>query len=224
MHGAWHGAWCWDKVVARLDAAGIASVAVENPSVAEAPSTLTDDVANVQRVLDAIEGPVVLVGHSYGGAVVTGAGGHDAVAHVVYLTAFALDDGESVMQNALTGGEGVKLTEAMEFDGDLVSCNPLRATEFFYHDCTPDDASAAVARLKPMAIAAMAEPVAAVAWRVKPASYVLCTDDRAVPVALQRSNAARVGNVSEMPTSHSPFVSQPALVSELLVELARDAG
>jgi hypothetical protein len=112
----------------------------------------------------------------------------------------------------------------MEFDGDLVSCNPLRATEFFYHDCTSADASAATERLKPMSIAAMAEPVPGVAWRVKPATYVVCTEDRAVPVALQQSNAARVGDVREMPTSHSPFVSQPALVSELLIEFARDAG
>src|SRR5436305_3712872 len=97
VHGAWHGAWCWDKVVRELDAAGVTNVTVENPSVAEAPSSLTDDVVNVHRVLDAIAGPVVLVGHSYGGAVVTGAGTHDAVRHVAYLTAFALDDGESAI-------------------------------------------------------------------------------------------------------------------------------
>ncbi len=221
VHGAWHGGWCWDKVAQRLDSAGVANVSVENPSVARAPSSLSDDVANVHRALDAIDGPVVLLGHSYGGAVVTGAGAHDAVQHVVYLTAFALDDGESVAQNDLEGGEETKLVEAMTFDGDIVGCDPARAAEFFFHDCTAADAEAAIAQLRPMSLAAMGEPVSAVAWRSKPATYVVCTDDRALPVALQKSNAARVGRTIEFPTSHSPFISQPALVSDLLIELAR---
>ena len=219
VHGAWHDAWCWNHVVRRLDDAGIAAVTVENPSVAHAPSSLSDDVANVSRALDAIDGPVVLVGHSYGGAVVTGAGGHDAVRQLLYLTAFALDDGESVMQNDLKGGDDVKLADALEFDGELIRVDRALATEFFYHDCSAADAEAAVARLKPMSMAAMGETVPAVAWREKPATYVVCTDDRAVPVALQKSNAARIGTVIEMPTSHSPFLSKPDLVADLLREL-----
>ncbi len=176
----------------------------------------------MHRTLDAIAGPVVLLGHSYGGAVVTGAGAHDAVRHVVYLTAFVLDRGESVIQNDLTGGEAMKLTEALAFDGDVIRCDPARAVEFFYNDCTPADADAAIARLKPMSMAAMGEPVPGeIAWRTKPATYVACTDDRVLPVALQASNAARIGNTLEIPTGHSPFISQPALLSELLIDLAR---
>ena len=97
VHGAWMGAWCWDAVTQQLDAAGVANVALENPSVAHAPSDLHADADNVMQAIDEIGGPVVLVGHSYGGAVVTDAGIHPNVEHIVYLTAFALDDGESVI-------------------------------------------------------------------------------------------------------------------------------
>jgi len=223
VHGAWHGAWCWRKVVPALDDARVANVSIENPSVADAPASLSDDIDRVRLALDAIDRPVVLVGHSYGGAVVTGAGTHDTVRHVVYLSAFALDEGESVMQNDLKGGEGTKLGDALAFDGDLIRFDPQRAIEFFYHDCTSADAQSAVDELKPMSAAAMAEPLGAVAWRAKPSTYVVCTDDRALPVRLQRSNAARVDDVREMPTSHSPFISRPDLVSELLIELARSS-
>ena len=124
VHGAWHGAWCWDAVRSRLDAAGVPNVAVDNPSVARASASLHDDADNVRRVLDEIGGPVVLVGHSYGGAVITDAGSHDAVRRLVYVTAFVVDDGESVMQNDLTGGEDTTLLEALQMDGDIVRVDP----------------------------------------------------------------------------------------------------
>jgi pimeloyl-ACP methyl ester carboxylesterase len=221
VHGAWHGAWCWDHVVARLGEEGVVAVAVDNPSVARAPSSLQDDAANVRGVLDALDGPVVLVGHSYGGAVVTEAGVHPNVEHVVYLTAFAIDDGESVAFNELTGGETATLAEAMVFDGEVVTVDPARATEFFFHDCGPEVAASAVAQLQPMSMAAMTGTPNAIAWREKPCTYVVCTDDRALPTALQRSNAARVGNTIEIPTSHSPFLSRPDLVTAILARLAR---
>jgi pimeloyl-ACP methyl ester carboxylesterase len=220
--GAWHGAWCFDRVAARLAATGVTSVALDNPSVARAPATLQDDVGTVVAVLDAIDEPVLLVGHSYGGAVVTEAGVHPNVAHVVYLAAFALDEGESVVTNELKGGENASLPEALRTEGDLITVDPARAVEFFYHDCEPAAAAAAVAKLQPMSAAAMGGTVTGVAWRGTPSTYVVCTDDRAAPVALQRSSAARVGTTVEMPTSHSPFLSRPDLVTELLVELHRE--
>jgi len=221
VHGAWHGAWCWDKVVERLEAAGVPCVAVDNPSVAQPSASLADDGDNVTRTLDAIDGPVVLVGHSYGGAVITDAGAHPNVAHLVYLTAFPLDDGESVSQNALVGGEAMKLPEALSFAGDVVRFEAEHATQFFYHDCTPADAAAATAQLKPMSMAAMTGTPRAIAWREKPSTYVVCTDDQALPLALQQSAASRCSTVVEMPASHSPFVSQPDLVVDLLLALSQ---
>jgi pimeloyl-ACP methyl ester carboxylesterase len=221
VHGAWHGAWCWDKVVERLEAAGVPCVAVENPSVARPTASLADDGDNVTRVLDAIDGPVVLVGHSYGGAVITDAGAHPNVTHLVYVSAFPIDGGESVSQNALVGGEEMKLPEAFLFEGDVLRFAPEHATQFFYHDCTPDDAAAATAQLKPMSLAAMMGVPRAVAWREKPSTYVVCADDQALPLALQQSAASRCGTVVEIPTSHSPFVSQPDLVVDLLLALSQ---
>jgi pimeloyl-ACP methyl ester carboxylesterase len=220
VHGAWHGSWCWEPVVQRLRDEGVAAVVVDNPSVTRPGSDLAADGDHLRAALDATSGPIVLVGHSYGGAVITDAGAHPNVEHLVYLTAFALDAGESVMQNELAGGEDMKLPEALRFDGDLVSVEPSRAVEFFYHDCPPGVADAAVARLRPMSIAAMAGATRGVAWREISASYVVCTDDRAISVALQRACAARLGAVVELPTSHSPFLSRPDELARLLAGFA----
>jgi pimeloyl-ACP methyl ester carboxylesterase len=103
VHGAFHGSWCWEPVVTRLDAAGRSSVAVDLPSVSSARASLADDVACVRAALDAVDGEALLVGHAYGGVVVTDAGRHPAVAHIAYLTAFALEPGESANENTLTG-------------------------------------------------------------------------------------------------------------------------
>ena len=222
VHGAWHGAWCWDAVRSRLDAAGVPNVAVDNPSVARASASLHDDADNVRRVLDEIGGPVVLVGHSYGGAVITDAGSHDAVRRLVYVAAFVVDDGESVMQNDLTGGEDTTLLEALQMDGDIVRVDPARRVEVFFHDCAPEVAAAAAARLKPQSLAGLGGVPRSIGWRDKPATYVLCTDDRALPVALQQSNAARIGGATvELATSHSPFFSQPDALAEILVRFSR---
>ena len=221
VHGAWHGAWCWAPLERELDALGIPHVTVDNPSVAGAPADLAADADNVLRTLDMIDGPVLLVGHSYGGAVITDAGVHPKVEHLVYISAFVLDAGESVMDNKLTGGEGMRLGEGISFDGDVLGFDASRAVEFFFHDCSETDADAAVARLRPMSLAAMGGVPRAIAWRERPATYIVCTDDRALPVALQRSNAKRVANSVELDASHSPFLSQPAATAAILAELAR---
>jgi pimeloyl-ACP methyl ester carboxylesterase len=220
VHGAWHGSWCWEAVRSRLHDGGIATAAVENPSVANAPSDLAADGDNLRSALDAIGGPIVLVGHSYGGAVITDAGAHPDVARLVYLSAFALDAGESVMQNALTGGDDMELGAALQFDGELLTVDPARVTEFFYHDCAPAVASAASAQLRPMSLAAMGGVPRSVAWRERPSTYVVCTDDRAIPVALQRQCADRIGDMVELPTSHSPFLSRPDDLARLLADIA----
>lgn len=216
VHGAWHGAWCWELVVPELAARGIDAVTVDLPSVQRPGASVADDADEVRRAIDAVDGPVVLVGHSYGGAVVTEAGTHPKVQHVVYVTAFALDDGESVSSNALVGGESMRLVEALVFDGEVSTVDPDRATEFFFHDCAPDVAAAAVARLRPMSMEAMRTAPRSVAWKDKPATYIVCTDDRGVPVALQRSAAARCAATVEIHTSHSPFLSDPQLLAETL--------
>jgi pimeloyl-ACP methyl ester carboxylesterase len=221
VHGAWHGAWCWEPVVARLGAAGRRSVAVDLPSVSSTTATLADDVACVHAALDALDGDALLVGHSYGGVVVTDAGTHPAVAHIAYLTAFALEPGESAGENSLKGGEaGSALDDAIQVAEGALTIDAELAIPAFFHDCTEAVARDAAARLRPMSLSALQGKVGRAAWREKPATYAVCTDDRAIPVALQRSIAARIGNTVNWPTSHSPFLSRPDLVTELLLELS----
>ncbi len=219
VHGVWHGGWCWDAVRERLAAEGIATAAVENPSVTTPGADLAADGDNLRAALDAIDGPVVLVGHSYGGAVISDAGAHPSVERLVYVSAFSLDAGESVSRNALEGGADA-LAEAMRFDGDAVTVDPARRVEFFFHDCARDVAEVAAARLVPMSMAALTGPARGAAWREKPTTYVVCTDDRALPVALQRSAAARADDVVDMATSHSPFLSRPDEIAGVLARLA----
>jgi pimeloyl-ACP methyl ester carboxylesterase len=226
VHGAWHGAWCWEQVIPRLDAASVPVVAVELPSVSHANATLHNDADYVRGALDAISDDTVLVGHSYGGAVITEAGVHPSVAHLVYLSAFALEAGESTQENTLTGGEGASelgaaiRVEESEAGEKVLTIAPEVAARAFFHDCAREIARGATDRLRPQSLTALGGKVNAAAWREKPATYVVCTDDRALPVPLQRSIAARIGGSIDWPTSHSPFLSRPDLVADLLIDLS----
>ena len=219
VHGAWHGAWCWDKVLAPFGAAGVKVEAVELPL-----TSLADDVAATRAAVDAVGGPVVLCGHSYGGAVITDAGDHPAVRHLVYLCAFALDPGEDVT----TAAAGVEvassaIADAFRFseDGTMVHLDPEGARTAFYLDCDRADADAALERLRPMAFACFTAPATKTPRRDRESTYVVCTEDEAIHPELQRVLAKRCTTSVEWPTSHSPFVSQPNLVVDLLAGLAR---
>jgi pimeloyl-ACP methyl ester carboxylesterase len=231
VHGAWHGAWCFDPVLARLDAAGVAALAVDLPGHGADAGPLSDlhgDAAHVRKLLDTLDGEVILLGHSYGGAVITEAGTHPSVSHLVYLCAFPLDEGESCMTCAITESaragltlEGPSLADAMVTGpGDVITVTTDGAVRCFFHDCDPVAAALAVSRLGPQPAGTLADIPAAVAWRDKPSTYVVCGDDRAVDPRLQRMVARRCTTTVEWPTSHSPFLSRPDLVADLLVSLA----
>ena len=225
VHGAWHGAWCWSQVVARLDAAGVATLAIDLPGHGDDARPLTDLHGHgdaVRAALDTVAGPVVLVGHSYGGAAITDAGVHRSVRHLVYVSAFCLDAHETVMANDLTGGEGNDLEVAIRVQEDgTATIDPALAVLPFYADCDPGASAAAVARLGPESLVGFGQSPRAVAWRERPSTFALCTEDRAVMPALQRRLAARCESVVEWPTSHSPFLSRPDLVADLVAGLAR---
>ncbi len=202
------------------------SVAVDLPSVKSAKAGLKQDADHVESVLDGVDGEVVLVGHSYGGAVVTQAGVHPSVHQLIYVSAFALDEGESCVDNDLEGGEGGSDLDAAIRPGDgVMTLDPELAIPALFADCTEEVARAAVARLRPQAIAGPAGVVTAVAWRHVPATYVVCTEDHAVVPALQRSAAARVRDgrrhadeplaVSQPPRARrrSPRRERPRLVN-----------
>lgn len=235
VHGAFHGGWCWTKVVDGLTAEGIEVVAVDLPGHGVGDTRpiggLHGDAAHVREVLHETPGPIVLVGHSYGGAVISeAAAGRPDVAHLVYLAAVVPDAGEGI------GGAAVDLDPAAlaemnitdsfvpAADGLSVRVADDAVRAIFYHDCSDDDVAFAQARLTPQTTQSFADTVEGAAWRDIPATYVLCTDDRTVPPPVQEANAARTGTVVAIPTSHSPFFSQPQLVVDLLVRTARECG
>jgi pimeloyl-ACP methyl ester carboxylesterase len=214
VHGAWHGEWCWDGVVADLADRGLPANAVTLPLTGAAA-----DVAAARSAIEAAGPGCVVVGHSYGGMVISQAAVGLPVRRLVYLAAFLLEPGEDM----LTLLDRSKLTEAVVLDEAQVRVDPATAAEVFYGDTDPGVAASLVARLRPMAIDATmaAAPAGPPAWQSIPATYVVCTNDRALPVASQRIMAARAEAVVEWPTDHSPFVTRPAAVADLV---ARHTG
>lgn len=230
VHGAWHGAWAWDRVLARLHSAGVEGTAIDLPGHGDDQAAFGDlhgDAAWVRRELDRLGREVVLVGHSYGGAVITEAGDHPAVDHLVYVAAFALDAGEScvsaatdsVKQMSHEGRPDLASGIAVTPDSSLI-LDPLIAAECLYNDCDEQTVAWALDRLGPQPLVTLQQEPAAVAWQGRPSTYVVCNDDRAVHPDLQRMMARRCGAVVEWATDHSPFLCRPDLVAGLLVELA----
>ncbi|HVB90605.1 MAG TPA: alpha/beta hydrolase [Acidimicrobiales bacterium] len=236
VHGAWHGAWCWEWVVPLLAARGIEAVAIDLPGHGRDPGVLGDlnqDAARVHEMLDRLGGGVVLVGHSYGGAVITQAGNHGAVAHLVYLAAFPLQMDESCASTAAHEPEARHITyEGRPNVGSgfvvgpngTITLDPVVAAECLYNRCDPDLVRWAVAQLGPQPLITFQQSPTTEAWRSKASTYAVCADDMVVHPDLQRILARRCGSVVEWPTDHSPFLSRPELVADLLTALATDPG
>lgn len=149
VHGAWHGAWCWDAVIPLLRDAGVAVVAVDLPGHGDDRQPLADlhgDAGKVRSVLDEVEGPVVLVGHSYGGAVITEAGLHPAVERLVYIAAFNLDEDEAVGRAAMREADTASIDHSdrpdlgaalrSDDEGRTTTIATERAAEILYNDCS----------------------------------------------------------------------------------------
>ncbi|HEX3592061.1 MAG TPA: alpha/beta hydrolase [Pseudonocardiaceae bacterium] len=189
---------------------------VQNPTL-----SLHDDAAATKRIIDAQDGPVVLVGHSYGGAVITEAGTDPKVAALVYICAFAPDEGESV--NTLISGfpqDGPQPPILPPNDGFLF----LDRTKFhasFAADVPADLATFMADSQVPWGVDALAGTITDPAWRAKPSWYLVTTEDRMIPPSAQRTMAQRAGStVIEASASHSVYVSQPTAVAGLVSQAA----
>jgi pimeloyl-ACP methyl ester carboxylesterase len=219
-------------VVQNLEAYGLDTIAIDLPGHGDDRGQLADlhgDAARVGEVLDGIDGPVVLVGHSYGGAVVTEAGVHRNVAHLVYLAAFAITEEESCSTAGvgepataqIDHGDRPKLEALMVFDDNGgMTLQPEGADEVFYNDCDSATAGAAIRRLDAQRLDSVMQTPRAVAWRTTPSTYVICTDDQAIHPDLQRVLALRCTDTVELPASHSPFLSMPGELTAVLIERA----
>lgn len=216
VHGAWADGSGWEGVYRALAARGYHVSIVQNPL-----TSLADDVAAVNRVLARQEGAALLVGHSYGGAVITEAGNADNVAGLVYVAAFAPDAGESV-STLIAGGQEAPLQPSA--DGFLFF-NPSVFPQAFAQDVSADRAAFLAAAQVPTAGVAFATPVTRAAWRSKPSFYVLSTEDRIIPPAAQRQMAGRAkATVTEVPASHAVYISQPIAVADAIDRAAQAAS
>lgn len=214
VHGAFADGSSWDKVIPLLQAKGVKVVSVQNPL-----SSLADDVVAAQRVIDAQTGKVVLVGHSWGGAVITQAGTSDKVKALVYIAAFQPEVGESVSR--LIASKPVLEDVARTTPGGQVYIDQAKFAAVFAGDLPPNRTNFMTAAQTSIARAALDEPVPAAAWRSKPSYAIVATDDRYLNPELQRWMYKRAGaKVTEIKASHSLQLSRPEAVVEVLVQAA----
>ncbi|MEV7110705.1 alpha/beta hydrolase [Streptomyces anulatus] len=209
VHGLYHRPEHFGRVAERLRTAGIEAVVPELHR-----GSLSADTAAVQAAVDSLAEPPLVLGHSYGGSVITGVRG---AAQLVYLTAFVPDTGESA---ATLGGASPRLQEAIEPGPDgSTRLRPDLAAEVLYNGCSEALAAWAVGLLRPQAPGCGRGVPRHHSWKDTPSTYVVCGRDRVIAPALQRRMASRCTEVREWRTGHSPFVGHPGLLVELLREL-----
>ncbi len=229
VHGAWHGAWCWYKVVPRLTQAGHRVLAPDLPSLGRdrtpvAEISLDRWADSICRVVEAAPEPVILVGHSRGGIVISAVAERvpKRIAMLVYLTAFLLRDGETLLEVAQTADSSLVVPNIVVADDQASMTVPGDAAqEAFYGECSPEDVVLASMLLAPEAIAPNATPLRVTDSRFGsvPRVYIECLRDKAIPVALQRRMAhdSPCEIVASLDSDHSPFLSMPGpLVDHLL--------
>lgn len=220
VHGAWHGAWAWEKVVPLLEGKGHEVEVFDLPGHGDdgtpvAEVSLQAYADRVVEALDAGEEPAILVGHSMGGLPITHAAGErpEKVAKLVYLTAFLLEEGQTLLDVAGPDTEALVIPN-LEFSDDQSSAVVKAEVldEAFYGDCPKGDAERAKERLAPQAGAPFATPVSRPeGFDAIPKAFIECTEDRAITIQTQRKMQSTTENVEvmTMETSHSPFISQP---------------
>jgi pimeloyl-ACP methyl ester carboxylesterase len=226
VHGAWHGAWCWTALQAELDRRGIPSLAIDLPghgASTEPYGDLLGDAVALSALLAKQQRPIVLVGHSYGGAVISQAVAETGnVIHLVYLAAFVPDVGENVVSMSTTMPEAsTALAGAIKTDGGFSTIDPAAAWAAFYAHCDPMSATANIARLDRQPFATFTQEATHASWRSTPSTYVVCTDDAAVHPSHQQLMAARCTHTESLATDHSPFASMPLETAEIIARIAR---
>lgn len=217
VHGAFADGTGWSKVILRLEKAGYTTIAVQNPL-----RTLAEDIATTQRMVDAVPGPVVLVGHSYGGVVISGVASPNVKA-LVYVAAFAPDAGEKIGE-LLGKFAPAALGGALRPDSaGFLFIDRAQFQQVFAADVTKDEATVMAVAQKPVAAGIFESPLSAAAWKNLPSWFLVATEDTAIQPELQRFMATRIGakSIVEVKASHVPFVSQPDAVVKLIEAAAR---
>jgi pimeloyl-ACP methyl ester carboxylesterase len=218
VHGAWADGSCWSAVIGSLQAGGYTVTAPQFPE-----SSLADDVARLRQVLNRQNGPTIVVGHSYGGQIVT-ALGTDApnVVGLVYVAAFGLDEGESL--GALLGG-GPPTAALAHLDVDVQNFAWLPEDDFINHfaaDVDPAQAKVMYAVQQPISLSTFADVMGVPAWKALPSWFLVAQNDEAIPPDAERSFATRMGaTIVEIASSHVAMVSHPDDVVALIEAAAK---
>jgi pimeloyl-ACP methyl ester carboxylesterase len=219
VHGFWGGAAHWSKVIVELKGRGYESLhAVENPL-----TSLGDDVERTQKMVKQVEGPVLLVGHSYGGAVVTAAGDLPNVLGLVYVAAFAPDAGENLAQIGEWNVSAAAAAGNVEPDSDgYVWIKQDKFQESFCQDLPDDEALVMAVTQKAPVGSTFADTVSDPAWKTKATWYQVSTNDRMIHPDTERRMAARMNprRTIELDASHASLASQPAAIVDLIDEAA----
>ena len=219
VHGGFVDGSGWEGVYRVLRKDGFTVSVVQNPTISHA-----DDVNTTRRVLAAQDGPVILVGHSYGGAVITEAGNDPKVAGLVYIAAFAPDRGESVATLIKDPPPGAPVPPILPPENGFLLLDREKFAASFAADVDPELAAFMADAQVPWGVEALSGPISEPAWRSKPSWYLIATEDRMIPPPAQRFMSARAGaTVVEVKGSHAIYVSQPAAVAKLIAQAAKES-
>jgi len=217
VHGGFVDGSGWRGVYDRLMADGFNVSVVQNQTL-----SLDSDVETTHNVLDLQDGPAILVGHSYGGAVITEAGRHERVAGLVYIAAFAPDSGESVSTLLADLPPDGPVPPILPPQDGFLFLDREKFAASFAADVPARDAAFMAASQVPWGVEALNGVITEPAWRTKPSWYLVATDDRMIPPPLQRKMAERAeSTVADEAGSHSIYVSQPQAVAALIGQAAR---
>src|SRR5687767_13865362 len=219
VHGGFVDGSGWEDVYAILKRDGYDVTIVQNPTV-----SLADDVEVTKRALAGQTKPVILVGHSYGGAVITEAGNDPRVAGLVYIAAFAPDAGESVASLIQDPPPGAPVPPILPPEDGFLLLDKAKFSASFAADVAPELAAFMADAQVPWGVEALQGKVGQPAWRSKPSWYLVATDDRMIPPGAQRAMAGRAGStVAEVRASHAVYVSQPRAVADLIQRAAQES-
>jgi pimeloyl-ACP methyl ester carboxylesterase len=220
VHGAWDDGSSWSKVIPLLQAKGLHVVAVQNPL-----TSLADDVAATRRAIALQDGPALLVGHSYGGVVITEAGNDPKVVGLVYVAAAAPPEGESFASVTKPFRPAPLLSEARADAEGFLTLTPKGIAEDFAQDLSDKEKQVLTATQGATAAAVFEAKVTSAAWKIKPSWYVITSDDRALSPELQKAEAAAMKATSiTVPSSHVPMLSHPREVADFIERAAAEAG
>jgi pimeloyl-ACP methyl ester carboxylesterase len=220
VHGGFVDGSGWEEVYKILKKDGYSVSVVQNPTI-----SLADDVAVTRRVLATQTGSVILVGHSYGGAVITEAGNDPKVAGLVYITAFALDNGESVSALIKDPPPGAPVPPILPPQDGFLFLDKAKFAAAFAADVSAEKAAFMADSQVPWGVDALNGTITQAAWKTKPSWYLIATDDRMIPPPAQHFMAERAGSTAvEVTGSHAIYVSQPNAVASLIEKAAGAAN